>query len=75
MFLLTTTVLDIYAFRLLFLHIYSFCSLVLSFLFIHNFSSQTLDKNVAALDFVACQNVAALDFGACQNVLEEGEHP
>ena len=64
MFLLTTTVLDIYAFRLLFLHIYSFCSLVLSFLFIHNFSSQTLDKNVAALDF-----------GACQNVLEEGEHP
>ena len=75
MFLLTTTVLDIYAFRLLFLDIYSFCSLVLSFLFIHNFSSQTLDKNVAALDFVACQNVAALDFGACQNVLEEGEHP
>ncbi len=40
-----------------------FCSLVLSFLFLHNFSSQALDKNVAALDFVACQNV-----------LEEGEH-
>ena len=75
MFLLTTTVLDIYAFRLLFLHIYSFCSLVLSFLFIHNFSSQTLDKNVAALDFVACQNVVALDFVACQSVAEGGEYP
>ena len=59
MFLLTTAVLDIYTFRLLFLHIYSFCSLVLSFVFLHNFSSQALDKNAATLHFVACQNVAA----------------
>ena len=44
MFLLTTAVLDIYTFRLLLLHIYSFCSLVLSFVFLHNFSSQALDK-------------------------------
>ena len=64
MFLLTTAVLDIYAFRPLFLHIYSFCSLVLSFVFLHNFSSQALDKNAATLHFVACQNVA-----------EGGEHP
>ena len=75
MFLLTTTVLDIYAFRLLFLHIYSFRSLVSSFVFLHNFSSQTLDKNAAALDFVACQNVVALDFVACQSVAEGGEYP
>ena len=75
MFLLTTAVLDIYTFRLLLLHIYSFCSLALSFVFLHNFSSQALDKNAAALDFVACQNVVALDFVACQSVAEGGEHP
>ena len=38
--MLTTAILDIYAFRLLFLHIYSFRSLVLIFVFLHYFSSQ-----------------------------------
>ena len=52
-----------------------FCSLVLSFVFLHYFSLQALDKNAAALDFVACQNVVALDFVACQSVAEGGEHP
>ena len=44
MFLLTTAALDIYAFCLLLLHIYSFCPLVLSFVSLHNFSSQALNK-------------------------------
>ena len=64
MFLLTTAVLDIYTFRLLLLHIYSFLFACFELCFLHYFSLQALDKNVAALDFVACQSVA-----------EGGEYP